>query len=727
MSSSQLTEELKKHFGFSTFKGLQEDVITHILKRENAFVIMPTGGGKSMCYQLPALMSEGTAIVVSPLIALMKNQVDAIRGISQNDGVAHVLNSSLTKTAIQQVKSDIRAGITKLLFVAPESLAKEDNLAFLKETKLSFLAVDEAHCISEWGHDFRPDYRNLRFMLKQIDQDLPVIALTATATPKVQEDILKNLQITDAKVFKASFNRPNLYYEVRPKTEQVEIDIIKFIRERKGKSGIIYCLSRKKVEELAQTLQVNDINAIPYHAGLDGKTRAKNQDAFLKEECDVVVATIAFGMGIDKPDVRFVIHHDIPKSIESYYQETGRAGRDGGEGYCLAFYAYKDIEKLEKFMSGKPVAEYEIGMALLQEMVAYAETSISRRKFILHYFGEFYDERLDEHKMDDNVRFPKSKSEAKEELTLLLEAIGGTREKFKAKEVVKTLLGEQNAIMISHHTAELPVYGQGKHKKEAYWMALIRQANVAGYLKKDIETYGVIKITPQGEAFLSAPVSFMMTEDHSYTDRPKPVMAAPKDVVNDAALKSLLVKLRKEVADKNEVPPYTVFQENSINDMTLKYPLTIDEMINIHGVGEGKAKKHGPAFIALIKQYVEENNIARPDDILVKSTGANSGLKLYMIQSVDRKLPLDDIASAKGMNMNDFIHEMETIVFAGTKLNIDYWIDEILDEDQQEELHEYFMEAESDEIADAIEEFDGEYEEEEIRLYRIKFTNEVAN
>ena len=727
MSSTRLTEELKKHFGFSYFKGLQEDVITHILERKNAFVIMPTGGGKSMCYQLPALMSEGTAIVVSPLIALMKNQVDAIRGISQDDGVAHVLNSSLTKTAVEQVKRDIKTGVTKLLFVAPESLAKEDNLAFLKQTKLSFLAVDEAHCISEWGHDFRPDYRNLRFMLKQIDQDLPVIALTATATPKVQEDILKNLQITDAKVFKASFNRPNLYYEVRPKIDQVEIDIIKFIRERKGKSGIIYCLSRKKVEELAQTLQVNDINAIPYHAGLDAKTRANNQDAFLKEACDVVVATIAFGMGIDKPDVRFVIHHDIPKSIESYYQETGRAGRDGGEGHCLAFYAYKDIEKLEKFMSGKPVAEYEIGMALLQEMVAYAETSISRRKFILHYFGEFYDEALDTQKMDDNVRFPKSKSEAKEELSLLLKAIGGTREKFKAKEVVKTLRGEQNAIMISHHTADLPVYGQGKHKKEAYWMALIRQANVAGYLKKDIETYGVIKITPQGEEFLQHPQSFMMTEDHSYTDRPKPVMAAPKDVVNDTALKSLLIKLRKEIADKNEVPPYTVFQENSINDMTLKYPISIDEMINIHGVGEGKAKKHGPAFIALIKRHVEENNIARPDDILVKSTGANSGLKLYMIQSVDRKLPLDDIASAKGMNMNEFIHEMETIVFAGTKLNINYWIDEILDEDQQEELHEYFMEAESDEIAEAIEEFDGEYEEEEIRLYRIKFTNEVAN
>ena len=723
----QLTEELKKHFGFSTFKGLQEEVITHILSRKNAFVIMPTGGGKSMCYQLPALMSEGTAIVVSPLIALMKNQVDTIRGISQNDGVAHVLNSSLTKTAIDQVKKDIREGVTKLLFVAPESLAKQDNLTFLKESKLSFLAVDEAHCISEWGHDFRPDYRNLRFMLKQIDQDLPVIALTATATPKVQEDILKNLQITDAKVFKASFNRPNLYYEVCPKTNQVEIDIIKFIRERKGKSGIIYCLSRKKVEELAQTLQVNDINAIPYHAGLDAKTRVNNQDAFLKEECDVVVATIAFGMGIDKPDVRYVIHHDIPKSIESYYQETGRAGRDGGEGHCLAFYAYKDIEKLEKFMSGKPVAEYEIGMALLQEMVAYAETSISRRKFILHYFGEFYDESEDEHKMDDNVRFPKSKTEAKDELKLLMEAVGGTREQFKAKEVVKTLLGEQNAIMISHHTAELPIYGRGKHKNEAYWMALIRQANVAGFLKKDIETYGVIKITDKGEEFLQQPTSFLMTEDHTYSDRPKPIIAAPKDVVNDTSLKNLLVKLRKKIADKNEVPPYTVFQENSINDMTLKYPITIDEMINIHGVGEGKAKKHGPAFIELIKQYVEENNITRPDDILVKSTGANSGLKLYMIQSVDRKLPLDDIASAKGMSMTDFIHEMETIVFAGTKLNIDYWIDEILDEDQQEELHEYFMEAENDEIADAIEEFDGEYEEEEIRLYRIKFTNEVAN
>ena len=728
MSSTQLTEELKKNFGFSSFKGQQEEVIQNVLAKKNSFVIMPTGGGKSLCYQLPALMLEGTAIVVSPLIALMKNQVDAIRGISEDEGIAHVLNSSLTKTATEQVKKDIRNGITKLLFVAPESLSKEETLQFLKESKISFLAVDEAHCISEWGHDFRPDYRNLRYMLQQIDQDLPVIALTATATPKVQEDIMKNLQITDAKIFKSSFNRPNLYYEVRSKTAQVEIEIIKFIKERKGKSGIIYCLSRKKVEELAQILQVNDINAIPYHAGLDAKTRANNQDAFLKEECDVVVATIAFGMGIDKPDVRFVIHHDIPKSIESYYQETGRAGRDGGEGYCLAFYAYKDIEKLEKFMSGKPVAEQEIGMALLSEMIAYAETSISRRKFILHYFGESFDsEKADPNKMDDNVRFPKTKVEAKEELLLLLNTIEQTREQFKAKEIVKTLVGKQNAIINSHHTAQLPIFGQGKYKNEAYWMALIRQANVAGYLKKDIETYGILTRTDAGRAFQTNASSFLMTEDHAYTDKVKPVTTIARDTVNDVPLKKLLLKLRKEIADKNEIPPYTVFQENSINDMTLKYPITVEEMINIHGVGEGKAKKYGPQFIHLIKQYVEENNIARPDDLVVKSTGANSGLKLYMIQSVDRKLPLEDIASAKGMNMTEFIQEMETIVFAGTKLNIDYWIDEILDEDQQEELHEYFMEAENDTIAEAIEEFEGDYDEEEIRLYRIKFTNEVAN
>ena len=724
----QLTEELKKYFGFSHFKGLQEEVIKNVLAQKNSFVLMPTGGGKSLCYQLPGLMSEGTAIVVSPLIALMKNQVDAIRGISQDDGVAHVLNSSLSKTAIEKVKKDIREGITKLLFVAPESLTKQGNLEFLKQSKISFLAIDEAHCISEWGHDFRPDYRNLRFMLEQIDRSLPVIALTATATPKVQEDIMKNLQITNAQIFKASFNRPNLYYEVRPKTDQVEFEIIKFIKERKGKSGIIYCLSRKKVEELAQILQVNAIKAIPYHAGLDAKTRAKNQDAFLKEECDVVVATIAFGMGIDKPDVRFVLHHDIPKSIESYYQETGRAGRDGGEGHCLAFYAYKDIEKLEKFMSGKPVAEQEIGVALLKEMVAYAETSISRRKFILHYFGEEFDsEKSDLQKMDDNIRFPKPKTEAQTELTLLLTAIKETREQFKAKEVVKTLVGEQNAIINSHHTASLDIFGKGQNKNKAYWMALIRQANVAGFLKKDIETYGIIRLTSNGKAYLTSPQSFMMTEDHSYKSMGRPSVGPPKDVVNDKRLKKILLELRKTIANRNAVPPYTVFQENSINDMTLKYPISHEELVSIHGVGEGKAKRYGKEFLSRIQAYVDENEITRPDDLIVKSTGANSSLKLYMIQSVDRKLPLDDIASAKGMSMNDFINEMETIMFAGTKLDISYWIDELLDEDQQEELYAYFMEAESDDISQAIEEFDGDYDEEEIRLYRIKFMNEVAN
>ena len=722
-----LNIHLKKFFGFSAFKGMQEEVINSIIHRNNTFVIMPTGGGKSLCYQLPALMSEGTAIVVSPLIALMKNQVDAIRGISQDEGIAHVLNSSLTKTATAQVKRDIQEGITKLLFVAPESLAKEDTLQFLKQAKISFLAVDEAHCISEWGHDFRPDYRNLRYMLEQIDQDLPVIALTATATPKVQEDIMKNLQISDAKVFKDSFNRPNLYYEVLPKTDQVEVDIIKFIKSRAGQSGIVYCLSRKKVEELAQALQVNEINALPYHAGLDAKTRAANQDAFLKESCDVVVATIAFGMGIDKPDVRFVIHHDIPKSIESYYQETGRAGRDGGEGHCLAYYAYKDIEKLEKFMSGKPVAEQEIGLALLNEMVAYAETSVSRRKFILHYFGEDFDEKNDPHKMDDNVRFPKSKTEAQQQVKLLLEVILETREQLKSKEIVKTLVGKPNAILNSHNVLSLEVYGSGQDRSEGFWMALIRQINLAGLIKKDIETYGVLHVTSAGQQFLASPISFLMTEDHSYKEGPKPQAFSPKESVNDKALKTLLVQLRKKVADRNEVPPYTVFQENSLNDMTIKYPTSIEELVNIHGVGEGKAKKYGREFLTLIENYVKENNITRPEDLIVKSTGANSALKLYMIQSVDRKLPLDDIAAAKGMDMHAFIHEMETIVFAGTKLDISYWIDEILDEDQQEDLHEYFMESETDEVAEAIAEFEGEYEEEEIRLFRIKFINDVAN
>ena len=731
MTEINLHQELKKYFGFSQFKGLQEEVIKSIITDKDTFVIMPTGGGKSLCYQLPALIKEGTAIVVSPLIALMKNQVDALRSISSEHGIAHVLNSSLNKTEIKQVKADISNGITKLLYVAPESLTKEENVDFLKNEKISFLAIDEAHCISEWGHDFRPEYRNLRRIIKRIGDNIPIIALTATATPKVQEDILKNLGITNAKTFKASFNRPNLYYEIRPKTANVDADIIRFVKQNSGKSGIIYCLSRKKVEELAQTLQVNGINAVPYHAGLDGKTRAKHQDMFLMEDIDVVVATIAFGMGIDKPDVRFVIHHDIPKSIESYYQETGRAGRDGGEGHCLAYYAYKDIEKLEKFMSGKPVAEQEIGHALLQDVVAFAETSISRRKFILHYFGEDFDtETGDGGDMDDNVRNPKKQHEAQEDVELLLKVVKETNAIYKAKEVVNTLIGKSNALIKSHRTDEIKLFGQGKEKGANYWMALLRQVLVSGLLKKDIETYGIIKVTPAGEEYLAAPTSFMMTEDHVYDSESKDnIVTAHKGGggSTDEQLMKMLKDLRKKVAKRKDVPPFVVFQDPSLEDMATKYPVTKEELANIHGVGEGKAKKFGKDFIELIARYVEENDIMRPDDLVVKTTGGNSALKLFIIQSVDRKLPLPDIANAKGLEMPDFIKEMEAIVYSGTKLNINYWVDEVLDEDQQEELHEYFLEAETDKIDEAMEEFDGDYEDEEIRLYRIKFISEVAN
>ncbi len=729
LTEIDLHKELKKYFGFSQFKGLQQEVITSIVKRKDTFVVMPTGGGKSLCYQLPALISDGTAIVVSPLIALMKNQVDAIRGISSQHGVAHVLNSSLNKTEVNQVKDDIRNGVTKLLYVAPESLTKEDYVDFLRGQTISFMAIDEAHCISEWGHDFRPEYRNLRHILKRIGDDIPIIALTATATPKVQEDILKNLGIPNAKTFKASFNRPNLYYEVRPKTKNVDADIIRFVKKNDGKSGIIYCLSRKKVEELAQTLQVNGIKAVPYHAGLDAKTRSKHQDMFLMEDIDVVVATIAFGMGIDKPDVRFVIHHDIPKSIESYYQETGRAGRDGGEGHCLAFYAYKDIEKLEKFMSGKPVAEQEIGHALLQEVVAYAETSVSRRKFILHYFGEEFDSQTGEGaSMDDNVRNPKKQHEAKDDLELLLKTVKETKELYKSKEVVKTLIGKSNAVILSHKTDEHPLFGKGSHQDSNYWMALSRQALVAGYLKKDIETYGVLKLTKKGEEFLKNPVSFMMTEDHIYdASTDETVKAERAGASVDEQLVKMLKELRKKVANRKELPPFVIFQDPSLEDMALKYPVTVEELSNIHGVGEGKAKKYGKEFVDLISRYVEDNDIIRPDDFVVKSTGANSALKLYIIQNVDRKLPLPDIASAKGMEMPEFIKEMEAIVYSGTKLNIDYYLDDILDEDQQEEIHDYFLEAETDKIDEAMEEFDGEYDDEELRLYRIKFISQVAN
>jgi ATP-dependent DNA helicase RecQ len=729
VTSEQLKKELKKYFGFSTFKGLQEQVIQNVLEKKDTFVIMPTGGGKSLCYQLPALLKEGTAVVVSPLIALMKNQVDAMRGLSTENGIAHVLNSSLNKTAVNQVKKDIQNGVTKLLYVAPESLSKKENIEFFKSVTLSFLAIDEAHCISEWGHDFRPEYRNLRPILEQFGQKIPIIALTATATPKVEEDILKNLKITDAKVFKASFNRPNLYYEVRPKTKQVDSDIIRFIKQNQGKSGIVYCLSRKRVEELAQTLQVNGINALPYHAGLDAKTRVDHQDKFLKDDCDIIVATIAFGMGIDKPDVRFVIHHDIPKSIESYYQETGRAGRDGGEGHCVAFYAYKDIEKLEKFMSGKPIAEQEIGMALLADMVAYAETSISRRKFILHYFGEAFDNATGEGgDMDDNMRFPKKQFEVKEELVLLLNAVKETKEKYKAKEIIKTLLGTDNAIIKSHKTNTLAVFGSGAHKDKNFWMALIRQALVAGYLKKEIETYGVIRVSSRGHEFIQHPVSFTMAEDHSYEESDEVTLVKARGQGDtDQVLMRLLVQLRKEVAKANNVPPYAVFQEYSLQDICLKYPLTFDELVNINGVGEGKAKRYGSQFIDLINRYVIENEIIRPDDLVVKSTGINSSLKLYLIQSIDRKLPLEDIASAKGMKMEELINEMETIVFAGTRLNINYFLEDIFDDDQVEELYDYFIDAESDSLNSALDAFDGDYEEEELRLYRIKFLSEIAN
>lgn len=722
-------KELKKYFGFDQFKGLQEKVIKSILSKQDTFVIMPTGGGKSLCYQLPALVQPGTAIVVSPLIALMKNQVDAIRSVSSEDGIAHVLNSSLTKSEINQVKSDIVSGKTKLLYVAPESLAKEEYVEFLKSVTISFVAIDEAHCISEWGHDFRPEYRNLRNIIKQLGS-VPVIGLTATATPKVQEDILKNLDTPNAAVFKASFNRPNLFYEVRPKTKNVETDIIKFIKQNKGKSGIIYCLSRKKVEEITQVLQVNGISAVPYHAGLDAKTRAKHQDMFLMEDVEVVVATIAFGMGIDKPDVRFVIHHDIPKSLESYYQETGRAGRDGGEGHCLAYYSYKDVEKLEKFMSGKPVAEQEIGFALLQEVVAYAETSMSRRKFLLHYFGEEFDNETGEGgDMDDNVRNPKTKKEAQEDVVKLLEAVKDTRQLFKSKEIVFVLLGKINAVIKSHKADVLEVFGSGSDHDERYWMALIRQVLVEGLLSKDIETYGILKLSEAGKQFLEKPVSFMMTEDHEYSDDDDDsiVTASRSSGTADEALMAMLKDLRKKEAKRHGVPPFVVFQDPSLEDMALKYPVTVEELGNVHGVGEGKAKKYGKPFVDLIARYVEENDIIRPDDLVVKSTGANSSNKLYIIQNIDRKLSLEDIAKAKGFTMDALLKEMEQIVYSGTKLNIKYWIDDILDEDQQEEIHEYFMESESDRIEDALKEFDGDYDIEELRLMRIKFISEVAN
>ena len=724
-TNQTLLLSLKKYFGFSKFKGNQAKVIQSLLDGHDTFVIKPTGGGKSLCYQLPAFMSEGTAIIVSPLIALMKNQVDAIRGFAPNDNVAHVLNSSLSKRETIQVKEDISNGFTKLLYVAPESLTKDENIEFLKKIKISFFAIDEAHCISEWGHDFRPEYRNLRTIFQRIGK-APIIALTATATEKVQEDIQKNLGMENSKFYKSSFNRENLFYDVRPKIN-VNKEIIKFIKQHPGKSGIVYCLSRKKVEEVAQTLQVNGINALPYHAGLDANTRIKHQDDFLMENCDVIVATIAFGMGIDKPDVRFVIHHDIPKSLESYYQETGRAGRDGGEGICVAFYSYKDIEKLEKFMQGKPVAEQEVGRQLLLETVSFAETSMCRRKYLLHYFGEkFNAEKCS--KLCDNCKNPRNKVEAQEDVVLLLRAIKESREKFKAKEIVNILIGKMTAMLNDYNSNTLRVFGMS-NKEASYWHAVIRQVVVAGLLSKDVETYGILKLNAQSESFLTSPRSYLITEDHDYTKIDlEEAQSNQKSSVFDSTLLAMLKDLRKKVAHSKKVPPFVLFQDPSLEDMALQYPITIDELTNINGVGSGKATKFGNEFVALIKNYVLENNIDRPQDLVVKSIVNKSGLKVYIIQSTDRKLPLEDIASAKGLTMAKLISEIENIVYSGTKVNINYYLDDMLDEDQQDEILSYFKEdAETDAIDEALEEFDGDYEEEELRLMRIKFMSDFAN
>lgn len=725
-----LTDYLKKFFGFNTFKGEQEEIVQNVLDGNDTFVIMPTGGGKSLCYQLPALMSEGTAIIVSPLIALMKNQVDAIRGFSNKEGIAHFYNSTLNKTEAKQVKKDVQDGITKLLYVAPESLTKEENVEFLKSFKISFFAIDEAHCISEWGHDFRPEYRRLRSIIEAIDR-VPIIALTATATPKVQEDIQKNLGMTEAKVFKASFNRDNLYYEIRPKKD-VKKEIIRFVRQHQGKSGIIYCLSRKKVEEIAELLQVNGVKALPYHAGLDAQSRVKHQDMFLMEDVDVIVATIAFGMGIDKPDVRYVIHHDIPKSLESYYQETGRAGRDGGEGLCIAFYSYKDIEKLEKFLHGKPVAEMEIGMQLIFEMVSYAETAVCRRKQLLNYFGEKYDESdCQEKGMCDNCAHPKEKFEGKEDVKKLLEAVLGLNENFKSKYVAHFVAGNATSEIKSFNHNNHPLFGQGKEtdKDDKYWEAVVRQCTIEGLLTKEIENYGILKVSDKGKEFIKNPTTITLIKPNDYSDVDDGEVIIPQKSSGaaDEALFNILKEVRKSLAKELKLPPYVIFQDPSLEDMATRYPITIEELTNITGVGQGKAEKYGEEFLDVIANYVEENEIERPMDLVVKSVVNKSGLKVFVIQSIDRKIALDDIAHAKGIELGDIITEIEHIVQSGTKVNLDYYINEEIDEADQEEVFDYFMEAESDSIEDALYEFDNAFSEDEMRLLRIKFMSEVAN
>lgn len=720
-----LTEELKRNFGFDTFKGNQEAIIRNLLAGNDTFVLMPTGGGKSLCYQLPSLILDGTAIVISPLIALMKNQVDAMRNFSAEDGVAHFINSSLNKTAIDQVKTDILSGKTKLLYVAPESLTKEENIDFLKQVNVSFYAVDEAHCISEWGHDFRPEYRRIRPIINEIGVR-PVIALTATATPKVQHDIQKNLGMLEATVFKSSFNRPNLYYEVRPKTANIDKDIIKYIKSQEGKSGIIYCLSRKKVEELAELLQVNGIRALPYHAGMDSATRTQNQDAFLLEKIDVIVATIAFGMGIDKPDVRYVIHYDIPKSLEGYYQETGRAGRDGGEGQCITFYINKDLQKLEKFMQGKPIAEQEIGKQLLLETAAYAESSLCRRKILLHYFGEEYEE--DNCGNCDNCLNPKKQVEAKDQLCAVLETIIALKEKFKAEYVIDVLLGKETSQILSYQHEDLEVFGSGQGEDERTWNAVIRQALIAGYIGKDIENYGLLKVTKAGHAFLKNPVSFKIVKDVDFDEVEEEVpMKGGASCAVDPELYSILKDLRKKIAKRLELPPYVIFQDPSLEAMATTYPITIEELQNIPGVGAGKAKRYGEEFVKVIKVHVEENEIERPEDLRVRTVANKSKLKVSIIQAIDRKIALDELAESKGLEFGELLDEIEAIVYSGTKINIDYFLHEIMDDEHIDDIFDYFKESESDSLEDAIEEFGMEYSEEEIRLIRIKFLSEMGN
>ena len=720
-----LTEELKRNFGFDTFKGNQEAIIRNLLAGNDTFVLMPTGGGKSLCYQLPSLILDGTAIVISPLIALMKNQVDAMRNFSAEDGVAHFINSSLNKTAIDQVKTDILSGKTKLLYVAPESLTKEENIDFLKQVNVSFYAVDEAHCISEWGHDFRPEYRRIRPIINEIGVR-PVIALTATATPKVQHDIQKNLGMLEATVFKSSFNRPNLYYEVRPKTANIDKDIIKYIKSQERKSGIIYCLSRKKVEELAELLQVNGIRALPYHAGMDSATRTQNQDAFLLEKIDVIVATIAFGMGIDKPDVRYVIHYDIPKSLEGYYQETGRAGRDGGEGQCITFYINKDLQKLEKFMQGKPIAEQEIGKQLLLETAAYAESSLCRRKILLHYFGEEYEE--DNCGNCDNCLNPKKQVEAKDQLCAVLETIIALKEKFKAEYVIDVLLGKETSQILSYQHEDLEVVGSGQGEDERTWNAVIRQALIAGYIGKDIENYGLLKVTKAGHAFLKNPVSFKIVKDVDFDEVEEEVpMKGGASCAVDPELYSILKDLRKKIAKRLELPPYVIFQDPSLEAMATTYPITIEELQNIPGVGAGKAKRYGEEFVKVIKAHVEENEIERPEDLRVRTVANKSKLKVSIIQAIDRKIALDELAESKGLEFGELLDEIEAIVYSGTKINIDYFLHEIMDDEHIDDIFDYFKESESDSLEDAIEEFGMEYSEEEIRLIRIKFLSEMGN